>query len=65
MVTINKFLQELSKTQVQDISEKYLRGWVNLHTDLKLSDLIDFNRWLVAYDGDYKKFVIDYPENTY
>lgn len=34
-------------------------------TDLKLSDLIDFNRWLVTYDGDYKKFVIDYPENTY
>lgn len=36
MATYNKFLESLTKDQVIEISEKYLRGWVNIQTEYKI-----------------------------
>lgn len=36
MVTVNKSLQSLTKQQVEEISEKYLRGWVNIQSEYKI-----------------------------
>lgn len=41
---------------------KYPKGIVN---NLSISDLVDFNDWLINYDGSYSLFIKDHPENTY
>lgn len=46
----------------------YLVFWVypkGIVTDLKLEDLADLNLWLNNYNGDYRSFIKDHPENTY